>query len=448
MELKEKLRILAGAAKYDVSCSSSGSNRSSKKGTLGSVSSSGICHSYTPDGKCISLLKILFTNYCIYDCSYCINRRSNNIERASFTVREVIDLTINFYRRNYIEGLFLSSSIIKNPNYTMELLFNVVSELRNKYNFRGYIHLKAIPGADDELIKKAGLLVDRMSVNLELPSSSSLKLLAPEKDKKSILKPMNDIKNNIIINKEERKKYKNSPIFVPGGQSTQLIIGATNESDLKILNLSENLYNKFNLKRVYYSAYIPVNNDKNLPEIKQPPTLREHRLYQSDWLLRFYGFKANEILNTNNPNLDINFDPKTSYALNNIDKFPVEINLAPFNTLIRVPGIGLKGAKKIVSARKLNSLDFYDLKKMGIVIKRAQFFITCNGKYYGCVSFDDEKIRKALTPKFDLNILDNDIEQLSFFTNKNEINNIFSTTLPKNKVLLLNDYNSSTNGDF
>ena len=448
MELKEKLRILAGAAKYDVSCSSSGSNRSSKKGALGSVSSSGICHSFTPDGRCISLLKILLTNYCIYDCSYCINRRSNDVERASFTVKEVVDLTINFYRRNYIEGLFLSSSIIKNPNYTMELLLNVVSELRNKYNFNGYIHLKAIPGSDDELIKKAGLLVDRMSVNLELPSSNSLKLLAPEKDKKSILKPMNDIKNNIIINKDERKNYRNSPIFVPGGQSTQLIIGATKENDLKILNLSENLYNRFNLKRVYYSAYIPVNNDKNLPEIKQPPTLREHRLYQSDWLLRFYGFKANEILNENNPNLDINFDPKTSYALNNIDKFPVEINLAPFNTLIRVPGIGIKGAKKIVNARKLNSLDFYDLKKMGIVIKRAQFFITCKGKYYGAVSFDNEKIRKALTPKFDLNILDNDIEQLSFFTNKYDLNNILTTSPQKNKILLLNDYNSSVDGDF
>ena len=415
MELSEKLRILSGAAKYDVSCSSSGSNRGGKKGSLGSASSSGICHSFTPDGRCISLLKILLTNCCIYDCSYCINRRSNDVERATFTADEVVNLTMNFYRRNYIEGLFLSSAIIKNANFTMEILTEVVEKLRNEHNFGGYIHLKAIPGADEELINKAGRLVDRMSVNLELPSDKSLKLLAPEKNKEEIFKPMKNIKNQIIINKEERRKYKNSSIFVPGGQSTQLIVGATKETDLNILTLSENLYNKFALKRVYYSAYVPVNSGKNLPDIKNPPTLREHRLYQGDWLLRVYGFNSNELLNEANPNFDINFDPKTTYALNNIHLFPVEINKAPYEMLIRVPGIGIRGAKKIVSARRVNSLDFLDLKKLGIVLKRAQYFITCNGKYYGDVDFDEPLIRNKLSPKEDLNILENQGQQLNFF---------------------------------
>ena len=314
MDISHKLKILSDAAKYDVSCSSSGSKRKTTKNTIGSTHASGICHSFTPDGRCISLLKILLSNCCIYDCSYCINRKSNDINRATFTPDEVANLTINFYRRNYIEGLFLSSAIIKTPNYTMEMLYNVVYKLRKVYNFGGYIHLKAIPGSDEDLIKKAGNLVDRMSVNLELPSSKSLKLLAPEKNKQDILSPMKTIKNNISINKYERKKFKNANLFVPGGQSTQLIVGASKETDLNILNLSENLYNKMNLKRVYYSAYVPVNTDKNLPTIKNPPTLREHRLYQGDWLLRFYGFKASELLSHKNPNFDINFDPKTSYA--------------------------------------------------------------------------------------------------------------------------------------
>ncbi|MCT8977019.1 putative DNA modification/repair radical SAM protein [Clostridium sp. CX1] len=446
MEISEKLRILAGAAKYDVSCSSSGSNRSSKKGAIGSVAPSGICHSFTPDGRCISLLKILLTNYCIYDCSYCINRRSNDIERASFTPEEVVNITMNFYRRNYIEGLFLSSSIINSANFTMELLTTVVHKLRNEHNFGGYIHLKAIPGADEDLIKKAGSLVDRMSVNIELPSSKSLKLLAPEKNKDDVLKPMRYIKDSIVINKYERMNYKNSPIFVPGGQSTQLIVGATKESDLNILNLTESLYDKFELKRVYYSAYVPVNSGTNLPKLKNPPTLREHRLYQGDWLLRVYGFKAEELLNEKNPNFDINFDPKTTYALNNIHLFPVEINKAPYKMLIRIPGIGIRGAQKIVSARRVNSLDFFDLKKLGIVIKRAQYFITCKGKYYGTVSFDDIKIKKALTPKLDLNSIDESAEQLSFFDN-----NINNPLLPKaslnNKLLLLNDKSSSITGE-
>ena len=439
MELSEKLRILSGAAKYDVSCSSSGSNRGGKKGSLGSASSSGICHSFTPDGRCISLLKILLTNCCIYDCSYCINRRSNDVERATFTADEEVNLTMNFYRRNYIEGLFLSSAIIKNANFTMEILTEVVEKLRNEHNFGGYIHLKAIPGADEELINKAGRLVDRMSVNLELPSDKSLKLLAPEKNKEEIFKPMKNIKNQIIINKEERRKYKNSSIFVPGGQSTQLIVGATKETDLNILTLSENLYNKFALKRVYYSAYVPVNSGKNLPDIKNPPTLREHRLYQGDWLLRVYGFNSNELLNEANPNFDINFDPKTTYALNNIHLFPVEINKAPYEMLIRVPGIGIRGAKKIVSARRVNSLDFLDLKKLGIVLKRAQYFITCRGKYFGAVSFDELKIKKALKPKVDLNYIDEDIEQISFFDAPSISEN--------NKLLLLNDKSTSLTGE-
>lgn len=439
MELSEKLRILSGAAKCDVSCSSSGSNRGGKKGSLGSASSSGICHSFTPDGRCISLLKILLTNCCIYDCSYCINRRSNDVERATFTADEVVNLTMNFYRRNYIEGLFLSSAIIKNANFTMEILTEVVEKLRNEHNFGGYIHLKAIPGADEELINKAGRLVDRMSVNLELPSDKSLKLLAPEKNKEEIFKPIKNIKNQIIINKEERRKYKNSSIFVPGGQSTQLIVGATKETDLNILTLSENLYNKFALKRVYYSAYVPVNIGKNLPDIKNPPTLREHRLYQGDWLLRVYGFNSNELLNEANPNFDINFDPKTTYALNNIHLFPVEINKAPYEMLIRVPGIGIRGAKKIVSARRVNSLDFLDLKKLGIVLKRAQYFITCRGKYFGAVSFDELKIKKALKPKVDLNYIDEDIEQISFFDAPSISEN--------NKLLLLNDKSTSLTGE-
>ena len=415
MEISEKLRILSGAAKYDVSCSSSGSNRRGIKGALGSSAPSGICHSFTPDGRCISLLKILLTNYCIYDCAYCINRRSNDVERAAFTVDEVISLTMNFYRRNYIEGLFLSSAVIKNANHTMELLTSVVKKLRNQFNFRGYIHLKAIPGADEDLIKEAGKYVDRMSINIELPSNNSLKLLAPEKNKKDIFSPMKSIKNNIIISNRERKLSKNAPLFVPGGQSTQLIVGATKEDDLDILNLTENLYDNFLLKRVYYSAYIPVNHGKNLPNFKTPPTLREHRLYQGDWLLRVYGFKAEELLNKENPNFDINFDPKTNWALNNIHIFPLEINTASYELLIRIPGIGIRGAKKIISARRISFLTFHDLKKLGVVLKRAQYFIVCKGKYYGSVDLDEEKVRSVLKPKIDLNYIENEkYEQLSF----------------------------------
>lgn len=444
MDLNNKLRILSGAAKYDVSCSSSGSSRISTKGNLGSTSSSGICHSFTPDGRCISLLKILLTNYCIYDCAYCINRRSNDVERAAFSVDEVINLTINFYRRNYIEGLFLSSAVIKNPNHTMEMLTSVVKKLRLNFGFAGYIHLKAIPGADEALIKEAGTYVDRMSVNIELPSQNSLKLLAPEKDSKKIFTPMKSIKDTILINKRERASFKTAPLFVPGGQSTQLIVGATKETDFNILNLSEGLYKDFSLKRVYYSAYVPVNQGKNLPMLKQPPTLREHRLYQGDWLLRVYGFKAKELLNEKTPNFDANFDPKTNWALNNLETFPVEINKASFETLIRVPGIGIRGARKIISARRVSSLDFIDLKKLGITLKRAQYFVLCKGKYYGSVPLHEEKLRLVLKPKIDFNYIEKEgYEQLNFF-DKMISKDAFDTL---DKSLLLEDKSSYITGE-
>lgn len=417
MELNEKLKILSCAAKYDVSCSSSGSSRKNKAFGIGNASESGICHSFAADGRCISLLKILLTNYCIFDCTYCINRRSNDVSRAAFTPEEVADLTINFYKRNYIEGLFLSSAVFKNPNYTMELLVRTVTLLRETYNFNGYIHLKAIPGADELLIRRAGELVDRISVNVELPSNESLKLLAPQKSSYSILKPMAYIDSQIISNVEEKKFFKNAPSFVPAGQSTQLIIGATKDSDFKIMKLSENLYNNYNLKRVYYSAYVPVNSNPKLPSIINPPLLREHRLYQADWLLRFYGFSAGELLNANKPNLDINFDPKTDWALSNLSHFPIEINSASQRLLLRIPGIGVRSVKRITAARMVHNLTFDDLRKLGVVLKRAQYFITCSGKYYGDIAFKEDFIRKRLSPKLDLNYLENPkYEQLTFFT--------------------------------
>lgn len=397
MEIMDKLKILSNAAKYDVSCSSSGSKRKNKNNGIGNAASYGICHSFTPDGRCISLLKILFSNDCIFDCKYCINGSSRDFVRTTFTPEEVCNLTINFYKRNYIEGLFLSSAVVKNPNYTMELLLKTVQTLRLVHKFNGYIHLKAIPGASEELIEKAGRFADRMSVNIELPSSDSLKLLAPQKSKDKILTPMKTIKNNIINYKEMKKNIKSTPLFVPGGQSTQLIVGATPESDYKIINLSQNLYDKFNLKRVYYSAYVPViKNNKLLPDISHPPMLREHRLYQADWLIRFYGFKADELLKNEGDNFDLNFDPKTQWALANLNDFPVEINKASYETLLRVPGIGVTSAKKIIKIRKVHNLSFDDLKKIRVVLKRAKYFITCSGKYYGEVSFNDEAIKNRL----------------------------------------------------
>ena len=379
METLEKLKILSAAAKYDVSCSSSGSNRKNTPNGLGNASYAGICHSFADDGRCISLLKILFTNHCIYDCAYCANRRSNDIQRATFTVDEVTDLTINFYRRNYIEGLFLSSGIVKSPDYTMERLARIAKDLRTIHHFNGYIHLKSIPGSSPELIKAAGTYADRMSVNIEIPSEQNLKYLAPDKDYPSILNPMGYIKAQIDENKEERRKYRKAPIFTPAGQSTQLIIGATPDTDNQILHLSSGLYGGNNLKRVYYSAYNPTNEyDKRLPALTAPPLRREHRLYQADWLLRFYQFKVDEIVNDNNPNLDIELDPKFGYALRNPQLFPVDINSADLHLLLRVPGIGPKSARLILSARRFNKLNSFHLQKMGIVMKRARYFITCH----------------------------------------------------------------------
>ncbi|AQR97105.1 putative DNA modification/repair radical SAM protein [Clostridium saccharoperbutylacetonicum] len=415
MDLMEKLKVLSNAAKYDVSCSSSGSKRKNINNGLGNASESGICHSFTPDGRCISLLKILFSNDCVFDCKYCINGASRDFLRVSFTPDEVCDLTINFYKRNYIEGLFLSSAVINNSNYTMELLLQTVKKLRLEKKFNGYIHLKAIPGADDKLIQTAGTFVDRMSVNIELPSNDSLKLLAPQKSKDKILKPMSIIKNSIINYSEMKKSIKSTPLFVPGGQSTQLIVGATPESDSKIIKLSEALYDKYSLKRVYYSAYVPVIKDnKLLPDITHPPMLREHRLYQADWLLRYYGFKADELLKNDNDNFDLNFDPKTHWALENLNEFPVEINKATYEKLLRIPGIGVTSAKKILKIRRVHNLTFEDLRNLRVVLKRAKYFITCNGKYQGDSLFDNIHIKNKLlnqnTPRGNINP-----DQLSFF---------------------------------
>ena len=376
-ETANKLKILASAAKYDVSCASSGSNRPNKGKGLGNTAPWGICHSFTEDGRCISLIKLMLTNHCIYDCAYCANRNSNDIPRTTFSVKEVADLTIEFYRRNYIEGLFLSSGVIKNPDYTMERMVRVAKELRNR-NYNGYIHLKSIPGASEKLQQLAGMYADRLSVNIEIATESNLKMLAPEKNFKSILNPMNIIRNKIIENKEERRKFKHAPRFSPAGQSTQLIIGATPDNDKHILTLAGGLYNSKNLKRVYYSGFIPVNDyDKRLPALQEPPLKRENRLYQADWLFRFYGFSINEIVNDDHPDLDLEIDPKLSYALRNPWLFPIDINKASYETILRVPGIGVLSAKKILLARRYKSLDINNLKKIGVVLKRAKYFITC-----------------------------------------------------------------------
>ena len=370
MDVKEKLTILADAAKYDASCSSSGSNRNSDKNGIGNACSFGICHSFASDGRCISLLKILMTNSCIYDCKYCLNRRSNNVKRAIFTPEEICEVTINFYRRNYIEGLFLSSGIVRSPDYTMELMIRTISMLRNKYHFGGYIHAKAIPGASERLLKDLGRLVDRLSANIELPTENGLKLLAPNKDQGEVSKIMGYVKEN------QSRKY------VPAGQSTQMIIGATKENDLDIMKKSENLYNNYSLKRVFYSAYIPVNKDNLLPSLDKPPLVRENRLYQADWLLRYYNFKVSDLLNSDNPNFNILIDPKADYALRHLDEFPKEINKCSYYDLLKIPGIGVTSAKRIMSSRRNFVIRFEDLKRMGIVLKRAKYFITCGGKYF------------------------------------------------------------------
>ena len=375
----EKLKILAGAAKYDVSCASSGTKRGNTQGGIGNATAWGICHSFAEDGRCISLLKIMLSNYCIYDCAYCYNRKSNDIPRTSFTPDEIANLTIEFYRRNYIEGLFLSSGVLRNPDHTMEQMVSVVKKLRTEHRYNGYIHMKTIPGASQQLVTEAGRWADRLSVNIEIPTENNLKILAPDKDFKSVLEPMKMISTGILESKEERKNHRNAPLFSPSGQSTQLIIGATNDTDHTILKLSSALYTRRDLKRVYYSGYIPVNSyDTRLPALSAPPLRREHRLYQADWLMRFYGFRGDEIVNTENPNLDLDLDPKVTWALRNPHLFPVDINTADPMMLLRVPGIGTHSIQLILMARKHQRLNSAHLKKMGVVMKRAQFFITCN----------------------------------------------------------------------
>lgn len=396
MELKEKLHILADSAKYDASCSSSGSTRKNKDG-IGNAEASGICHSFASDGRCISLLKILMTNCCIFDCKYCLNRKSNNIKRAIFTPEEICAITMNFYRRNYIEGLFLSSGIIKSPDYTMEKMIETIKLLRVKYHFNGYIHAKAIPGASGYLLKELGKLVDRMSANIELPTESGLKLLAPNKNGKTVSSIMSLVKRN------------QSKSFTPAGQSTQMIIGATKETDFDIMNKSSSMYLNYNLKRVFYSAYIPVNKDKLLPSLKIPPLTREHRLYQADWLLRFYGFKVSDIVNEDNPNFNLLIDPKADWALRHINEFPKEINTVSYYDLLKVPGIGTTSAKRIIESRKHFIITFKDLKKMGIVLKRAKYFITCNHEYF----IDKSLFQKGFIEK-NLVLEDKELKKLNY----------------------------------
>ena len=400
MSVMEKLKILTDAAKYDVACTSSGVDRRGKAGKLGNCVAAGICHSFAGDGRCISLLKILLTNECIYDCKYCLNRRSNDVPRAMFTPEEICELTIQFYRRNYIEGLFLSSGIVQSPTFTMELICRTIYLLRTKYGFNGYIHVKAIPGADGEVIRQTGFLVDRMSVNLELPTADGLRNLAPNKHRKNILAPMRQIQNGITQNRSEIAVYRHAPAFVSGGQSTQMIVGATNENDYQILNVAESLYQKFELKRVFYSAFVRVNEDKSLPVLPGgPPLLREHRLYQADWLLRFYGFRAQELLSERRPFFNVMLDPKEDWAVGHLEEFPVEINRAPYEKLLRVPGIGVQSARRIVAARRSCNLDFENLKKLGVVLKRALYFITCSGKMMYPTKLEEDYIVRQLTEK-------------------------------------------------
>ena len=395
--IMDKLKILSDAAKFDVSCSSSGVSRKGNGRDMGNCISAGICHSFAADGRCISLLKILLSNECIYDCKYCLNRRSNDVPRATFTTDEVCELTMNFYRRNYIEGLFLSSGIIGTPNQTMEMIWQVVYKLRNVYHFRGYIHVKGIPGADTVLIQKTGYLADRMSVNLELPTADGLKKLAPNKHRKNILTPMRQIQQGIRQGRNEVAIYRHAPDFVPAGQSTQMIVGATPESDYQIMAVAQGLYDNFELKRVFYSAYVSINEDKELPSLHTgTPLLREHRLYQADWLMRFYQFRAEELLNEKRPNFNILLDPKCDWALQHLEQFPVEINRADYHTLLRVPGIGVNSARRICGARRTARLGFEDLKKMGVVLKRALYFITCSGKMMYPTKLEEDYITRNL----------------------------------------------------
>ena len=398
MSVMEKLEILTDAAKYDVACTSSGTDRAGDGSGIGNCVKAGLCHSFAADGRCISLLKILFTNECIFDCKYCLNRRSNDVPRTSFTPEEVCELTIEFYRRNYIEGLFLSSGVLQSPDYTMELIYSALYKLRYERRFQGYIHVKAIPGASLELVRRVGYLADRMSVNLEFATAEGLKKLAPHKTRKNILAPMRMVQNGVAQNKYELQSYKGAPRFVPAGQSTQMIIGATPETDYQIMQVAESLYQKFELKRVFYSAFVHVNEDAALPAKtgEGPPLLREHRLYQADWLLRYYHFHAEELLTEDEPNFNILFDPKCNWALKHLEEFPVEVNRADYKMLLRVPGIGYKSAVRIVKARRLGILDFADLKKIGVVLKRALYFITCNGRMMYPTKIEEDYIARNL----------------------------------------------------
>lgn len=413
--IREKLQILADAAKYDVSCSSSGSNRKNHNKGIGDTGS-GICHTYTEDGRCVSLLKILLTNFCIYDCAFCVSRSSNDIKRAAFTVDEVVELTMNFYRRNYIEGLFLSSGIFKNADYTMERMLRIVKKLRLEEKFNGYIHLKTIPGASEDMVTEAGLYADRMSINLEMPTESGLKLLAPEKSHEEVKRELGIIRNRSLQYSSERKLIKSTPKFVPAGQSTQMVVGATPETDKDIMYTADEYYKNFSLKRVYYSGYIPISNDDRMPGLgSQPPLLRENRLYQTDWLMRFYDFDIKEILNEQNPNLDVDVDPKLSWALRNLHHFPVDINTADYKMILRVPGIGVRSAQKIVAARKFGKLHVYQLRKMGIAYNRAQHFIRCVDSPYQLRDNEAFKIKNTILKESQSKYLKTAQNQLTLF---------------------------------
>ena len=419
MDVLEKLTILTDAAKYDAACTSSGSRRSFRKGHIGNTTSSvaGCCHSFSADGRCVTLLKVLLTNCCVYDCKYCVNRRSNDTRRAAFTPEELAELTIGFYRRNYIEGLFLSSGVLRSPDYTTELMIRALTILRTTYRFNGYIHAKTIPGTSPELVTALGLLADRLSVNIELPSEAGLKTLAPDKTKAAILAPMGQIRQQWTANRQELVKYRHAPKFAPAGQSTQLIVGATQDTDLHILSLTQGLYDRYQLKRVFFSAYVPVVEHALLPSRDtKPPLLREHRLYQADWLLRFYGFRAEELLDEQNPDFNPLVDPKCSWALAHLDFFPVEVNSADLETLLRVPGIGPTSARRILVARRVGSLGHDDLKKLGVVMKRAQYFITCRGKVADGLRFTPDSVLRGLIAAERPSLPQPEMEQLSLFT--------------------------------
>ncbi len=414
----EKLTILSDAAKYDAACTSSGVRRKFQPGKIGSTSSSiaGCCHSFSADGRCVTLLKVLMTNSCVYDCKYCVNRRSNDTRRAAFTPRELAELTIGFYRRNYIEGLFLSSGVLRNADYTTEQMIRALRILRQEYGFNGYIHAKAIPGTSPELVQQLGLLADRMSVNIELPSQQSLQTLAPDKTREAILRPMGLIRDKVFESKQELVKYKHAPSFAPAGQSTQLIVGATRDTDRHILHLTEALYRKYRLKRVFYSAYVPVVENSLLPALDtKPPLLREHRLYQADWLLRFYGFQASELLDEAHPDFNPQLDPKCSWAVSHLEQFPVEVMRADYETLLRVPGIGPTSAKRIVSARRTAHLRFEDLKKLGVVVKRAQYFVLCDGRAAPGLRFSPATIVQQLEALERGLLPSGEMQQLSLF---------------------------------